>query len=75
MDGAGEPELGKSLRLSGPRPEPGAPEETLGLRDPELPPPDGDSHSTKLSTRHDAALIPFGGSDPISNLKLSAASN
>ena len=71
MDGAGEAELGESLRLAGPRPEPGAPEEPLGLDDPELPLPHRDTHCTELSTQADDALIPFGGYQPIRPLTCS----
>ena len=75
VDGAVEPELGESLRLTGPRPEARAPEKPLGLRGPELPSPHCGTHHSKLSARDDGALIPFGGFEPREMDRIPANSN
>jgi hypothetical protein len=51
VDGAFEPEASELLRLTGPRPEPGAPKQPLGLGGPERPSPDGDtSHAREIGS-------------------------
>jgi hypothetical protein len=46
VDGAFEPQAGKRLRFTGPRSEPGAPEQPLSFGDSKLSPPHGDTRHT-----------------------------
>ena len=47
VDGAFEPEASELLRLTGSRPETGAPKQPLGLGGPERPPPHGDTRHAR----------------------------